>query len=180
MSPKSRLWSKTSLATVKKLLWSTMLWISLPVSAMSLKPPKILLFLKKKRSDLAMRVKTKGKRVARSSLRRSIWTEHSWRLGSSRLGSRIGWLQKRKRRRSRKPNKGRRIRRRRQRRQEKAKAKKAERAEAKKPAGTRQKVCFSIRPILVETSLSFLCRNKPLQRFLFILNPRRTKKRTGR
>jgi hypothetical protein len=63
---------------------------------------------------------------------------------------------------------------------EKAKAKKAERAEAKKPAGTRQKVCFSLRPILVETSLSFLCRNKPLQRFLFNLNPLRTKKRTGR
>jgi hypothetical protein len=66
---------------------------------------------------------------------------------------------------------------------EKAKEKKAEKAkkaEAKKPAGTRQKVCFSLRPILVETSLSFLCRNTPLQRFLFNLNPLRTKKRTGR
>jgi hypothetical protein len=41
---------------------------------------------------------------------------------------------------------------------------------AKKPTGTRRKVCFSLRPTLVESSLIFLCRNKPLQHFLLSLS----------
>jgi hypothetical protein len=66
---------------------------------------------------------------------------------------------------------------------EKATAKKEEKAkakQAKKPAGTRQKVCFSLWPILVESSLIFLCRNKVLPRFLLNLSALRAMRGTQR